>query len=236
MNKNKIKGCLIAAAMVISGLCYGCTRFYTENGKEDVKAEQGFVSGEQETDAAAETAVSEAVAETFAEAETLADAAVTEAPTEPVVYYYVHVCGEVNQPGVYQLEAGSRIFQAIEAAGGFTGQAAEAYVNQAQEIADGMRIAIPSIEEAAGQTLAAIEGLGEHSGSAGTGSETSVKVNINTADKEQLMTLRGIGEARAEDIIRYREEQGGFETIEEIMNISGIKDAAFQKIKDDITV
>ena len=61
-------------------------------------------------------------------------------------------------------------------------------------------------------------------------------MNLNTASKEQLMTLRGIGESRAEDIIRYREEHGAFGAIEEIMEISGIKDAAFQKIKDDITV
>ena len=62
------------------------------------------------------------------------------------------------------------------------------------------------------------------------------KINLNTAGKEELMTLRGIGEAKAEAILRYREEQGPFESIEEIMNISGIKEAAFQKIKDDITV
>ena len=65
---------------------------------------------------------------------------------------------------------------------------------------------------------------------------SSGKVNLNTATKEELMTLRGIGEARAEDIIRYRQERGGFERIEDIMEISGIKDAAFQKIKDDIIV
>ncbi|MBS5064105.1 MAG: helix-hairpin-helix domain-containing protein [Hungatella hathewayi] len=69
-----------------------------------------------------------------------------------------------------------------------------------------------------------------------SGQGQSAKVNLNTASKEQLMTLRGIGESRAEDIIRYREEHGAFGAIEEIMEISGIKDAAFQKIKDDITV
>ena len=62
------------------------------------------------------------------------------------------------------------------------------------------------------------------------------KVNLNTATKEELMTLRGIGEAKAEDIIRYREKSGGFTRIEDIMQISGIKNAAFEKIKDDITV
>lgn len=66
--------------------------------------------------------------------------------------------------------------------------------------------------------------------------ESAAKVNLNTASKEELMSLRGIGEARAEDIIRYREERGGFERIEDVMNVSGIKDAAFQKIKENITV
>ena len=69
-----------------------------------------------------------------------------------------------------------------------------------------------------------------------SGSAKSAKVNLNTAGKEELMTLKGIGESKAEDIIRYRETYGPFERIEDIMNISGIKDAAFQKIKDSITV
>ena len=74
------------------------------------------------------------------------------------------------------------------------------------------------------------------SGTVGNDGSSQRKVNLNTATKEELMTLRGIGEARAEDIIRYRQKQGGFECIEDIMEISGIKNAAFEKIKDDITV
>ena len=62
------------------------------------------------------------------------------------------------------------------------------------------------------------------------------RVNLNTATKEEFMTLKGIGESRAEDIIRYREESGGFRSIEDIMKVPGIKDAGFQKIKDRITV
>jgi len=68
------------------------------------------------------------------------------------------------------------------------------------------------------------------------GHSQEAKVNLNTAGKEQLMTLTGIGESRAEDIIRYRQEHGPFERIEDIMNVSGIKEGAFQKIKDSITV
>ena len=72
--------------------------------------------------------------------------------------------------------------------------------------------------------------------SSGGSSGTSSRVNLNTATREELMSLRGIGESRAEDIIRYRETYGGFRSIEDIMNVSGIKDAAFEKIKDSITV
>ena len=157
------------------------------------------------------------------------------------VRFYVHICGEVVNPGVYEMEPGSRIFQVVEAAGGFTAQAASDYLNMAQETADGMKITVPSGEEI--ESLEALEpgSLGiEIPGGREPGildqPGASQKINLNTATKEELMTLKGIGEAKAADIIRYREEQGPFRTIEEVMNISGIKEAAFEKIKDDITV
>ncbi len=133
--------------------------------------------------------------------------------------YFVHICGEVNQPGVYELPEGSRVFEAVEAAGGFTESAASDSLNLAQKVSDGMKLVVLSENEA--------EALLEESGGL---------VNINTASKEQLMTLTGIGESRAEDIIRFREESGGFEKIEDIMKVPGIKNAGFQKIKDRITV
>ena len=109
-------------------------------------------------------------------------------------------------------------------------EAAADYLNMAQETADGMKITVPSKEEAKA------EGLWVQVPESPEGAAGQQKINLNTAGKEELMTLRGIGEAKAEAILRYREEQGPFESIEEIMNISGIKEAAFQKIKDDITV
>ena len=75
----------------------------------------------------------------------------------------------------------------------------------------------------------------EESGGAQTGS-TDGKVNINTASAEELKTLSGIGDTRAESIIRYREEQGGFQSVEDLMNVEGIKEGVFEKIKDRITV
>lgn len=136
---------------------------------------------------------------------------------------YIHVCGEVETPGVYELNAGSRIFEAIEAAGGMTKTAAENSINQAEFLVDGQQVYIPSEEEVRNQN-----------------NETMMmdtgKMNINEASKEELMTLSGIGESKADAIIRYREANGNFKSIEEIMEIEGIKEGVFRKIEDQITV
>ena len=146
---------------------------------------------------------------------------------------YVYICGEVAAPGVYELSKDSRIYEAVDAAGGFTENAARESVNLASKVSDGMQITIYNKEAAA--SLPA--GSGSAVGNAGQGGTSgSGLVNLNTATKEELMTLKGIGEAKAEDIIRYREKSGGFKKIEDIMKISGIKEAGFQKIKDNITV
>lgn len=136
---------------------------------------------------------------------------------------YVHVCGEVESPGVYELSSGSRIFEAIEAAGGVTKKASEEAVNQAEILKDGQQLYIPSQEE--------LENQYSETGAAADG-----KVNINRASKEELMTLPGIGEAKADAIIRYRQEKGTFDSIENIMEIEGIKEGVFRKIQDQITV
>ena len=146
---------------------------------------------------------------------------------------YVYICGEVINPGVYELSGDSRICEAVDAAGGFTENADREHVNLASKVSDGMQITIYNREEAA-SLLADNASVGGNAGKSGTSG--SGLVNLNTATKEELMTLKGIGEAKAEDIIRYREKSGGFKKIEDIMKISGIKEAGFQKIKDNITV
>ena len=162
--------------------------------------------------------------------------------SSPVQTCFVHVCGEVQRPGVYELAEGQRVFEAVELAGGFTADAAESFLNLAEPVRDGMKVQVPD-KAMAQDSVAAGRPSGGIYSSGGiiiAGSENAdtahTKININTASKEELMTLRGIGEARAEDIIRYRQQRGGFESIEDIMKVSGIKDAAFQKIKDSITV
>ena len=140
----------------------------------------------------------------------------------------VHVCGAVNEPGVYELEADSRIVDAVEAAGGFAPGAASEYENLAAGISDGQKIYIPWIEDVTEDPY------GENRQS--TDSTTTGLVDINTADLAELMTLPGIGEAKAKAILSYRENGGVFSAVEDIMQVSGIKEAAFEKIKAYITV
>lgn len=137
----------------------------------------------------------------------------------------VHVCGEVIEEGVYTLPAGSRIYQAIEAAGGMTDLAASTYLNQAEFLTDGQSVVVFSKEEIEQGQVTETLGMKAESG----------KMNINTATKEELMTLSGIGESKAVSILGYRETNGKFQTIEELKNISGIGDATFDKFKEQIT-
>ena len=161
---------------------------------------------------------------------------------------YVDVCGAVANPGVFQLAAGSRVFQAIEAAGGYLPEAALTCVNRAGVLTDGQQLYILTQEEMERQGLDPVElakaSDGQMNGSAGTGQNTGMtaqvqqdnRININTADEAQLTTLTGIGATRAQAIIAYREENGPFAAIEDIMNVQGIKEGTFAKIKDEIVV
>ena len=167
--------------------------------------------------------------------------------TQPEMIY-VDVCGAVANPGVFQLAAGSRVFQAIEAAGGYLPEAVQNCVNRAGVLTDGQQLYILTQEEMERQGLDPAEMAGasdgQMNGSAGTGQNTGMtaqvqqdnRININTADEAQLTTLTGIGATRAQAIIAYREENGPFAAIEDIMNVQGIKEGTFAKIKDEIVV
>ena len=167
--------------------------------------------------------------------------------TQPEMIY-VDVCGAVANPGVFQLAAGSRVFQAIEAAGGYLPEAVQNCVNRAGVLTDGQQLYILTQEEMEQQGLDPAEMTGasdgQMNGSAGTGQNTGIaaqaqqdnRININTADETQLTTLTGIGATRAQAIIAYRQEKGPFAAIEEIMNVQGIKEGTFAKIKDEIVV
>lgn len=147
---------------------------------------------------------------------------------ENVGMIYVHVCGAVVSPGVVELQDGSRAEDALLAAGGFREDAAEDYVNLAFRVEDGQQLYFPTEEETQMLTENPVM-LQEQTAQSG-------KVNINTADEELLCTLPGIGKSRAQDIIAYREEHGSFQSIEDIMQVSGIKQSSYEKLCDKITV
>lgn len=172
----------------------------------------------------------------------------SDASSEETKTLVVHICGAVSAPGVYELPAGSRIIDAVEAGGGFLPEAEEACCNLAEEIVDGCQIYIMT------KTESCVDGQTEKKAGIQTSPDSDMQttdrnvrsnsapalenglVNLNTADVAALMTLPGIGESRAKAIISYREQHGAFAQIEDIMKISGIKQAAFSKIKDKITV
>lgn len=147
--------------------------------------------------------------------------------------YVVHICGAVENPGVYILDEDSRVYQAIEKAGGFREDADEDYLNQADPLTDGMKLYVPTKEE-----VAQIGEAGNWQNiSSGVDLQTENSlVNINTAGEEILCTLPGVGSSKAKSIIAYREKNGAFQKTEDIMNVDGIKDGLYQKIKDSITV
>ena len=184
---------------------------------------------------------------------------------------YVFVCGAVAQEGVYELPAGSRVYQAVEAAGGYAADADTSYINQADPVTDAQKLEIPTVEEAkklreeaalaaenrqaetdaesgSGPDGAAAGyanngagqvnyGAGQMNNSAGQADDAAARlININTADEAALQTLPGIGAAKAASIVRYREANGGFSSIEEIKKVSGIGDITYENIKGCITV
>ena len=184
---------------------------------------------------------------------------------------YVFVCGAVAQEGVYELPAGSRVYQAVEAAGGYAADADTSYINQADPVTDAQKLEIPTVEEAEKlreeAALAAENRRAETDAESGTGPDGAASgqvnpgagqanhgagqmnkgagqaddaagrlININTADEATLQTLPGIGAAKAASIVRYREANGGFSSIEEIKKVSGIGDITYENIKGCITV
>ncbi len=144
----------------------------------------------------------------------------------------VHVCGAVLHAGVYELKAGSRVYEAVEAAGGFAADADQNYVNQAQTLKDGVKLVIPTMEEAA--QAREREPLIE--AAQGEDGVQDGRININTATAAQLCDIPGVGATRAAAIIAYRESHGGFHKPEDIMKVDGIKEGMYEKIKDSISV
>ena len=161
---------------------------------------------------------------------------------------YVHVCGAVVSPGVYVLRNGARGYEAVEAAGGLDEEAADTAVNLAARLGDGSMLRIPYVFEVTADPAAGGDADPEGTAFGGAPGDPAVpsgesaageepgKININLASLSELTTLTGIGEAKAQAIIDYREEHGGFRSISEITRVSGIGSVIYGKIRDDICV
>ena len=195
----------LALSFLTMGLC-GCAE------KHDAAEELEEFTLEGESDVEKNSSNSKTESEKASQSGTDAEEGLPET-------LYVHVCGAVNAPGVYELKTDARIYEALEAAGGMTEDAAADWINQ----------------EEAEESAQSVSGRwADPNGNAG--GSVSDKININTAAKEELMTLSGIGASKAESILKYRQEHGNFQNIEDLKKIEGIKDGVFNKIKDDITV
>lgn len=139
---------------------------------------------------------------------------------------FVYLCGAVQNPGVYEIPEGTRLFEVLKLAGGMTADAYDSSLNQAEKLNDGQLIRVLTRDEAAS----------EREENNPSGDKADPRVNINTADEAELTTITGIGSSRAQAIIAWREEHGSFKTIEDIMNVNGIKQGLFSRIRDSIRV
>lgn len=144
----------------------------------------------------------------------------SEASLEIESTVFVDICGEVNKPGVYEVQAGSRIFEVIEKAGGLTKKACIDSINRAEKVTDGQKLIIPSKNKSIQVSS----------------SSQSDLININTASSEELQKLNGVGPATAEKIISYRESVGNFNNIQDLTKVSGIGEKTFEKLKDKICI
>lgn len=247
----------ISRVLCMSAVCFsiflcGCTR-REQLVLEEVSGESGQLALQtiQEQGESGQLLPEEVQEQQTTAGQLFVEQTVHEDGTEPQTIY-VHVCGAVENPDVYELSAGSRVYEAVQAAGGFSEDADLNYVNQAQKLSDGVKLVIPTLEQT--QAIALEGDIGDAVGivgmqdndigqvsmspsvGAGQSDASDGRVNINTASEAELCNIPGIGAVRAAAIVAYRQEKGDFASVEDIMNVSGIKEGTYEKIKDSIKV
>ena len=166
----------------------------------------------------------ESVEETIV-VETTVLAEKTEVSTTQETVIFVDIKGAVKNPGVYQMKVGDRVKDALDAAGGLTDEADSQKVNLAKRLEDQMVIVVPKVGEEAEEIPA---------GETRKEATKEGKVNINTATVEELKTLKGVGEKKAEAIIEYRKKNGSFQTKEDLMKVRGIGKKLFESFQERI--
>ena len=149
---------------------------------------------------------------------------------------YVDISGEVKKPGVYEVSSDSRIFEVIEKAGGLTGKADTGAINQAELVKDGQKIVISRKGDNRNVSGSNMADTSSRSTGASHNGTAQGKININSADVNELQKIHGVGPATAEKIIKFRSSNGNFRVIEDLKKVNGIGEKTFEKIKDYITV
>ncbi|MGN4124397.1 helix-hairpin-helix domain-containing protein [Lysinibacillus sphaericus] len=204
------KSMLLPSMLVISGLCY----FYFSSSDSSPPQEE-LIETIQLTE------------------QTASIEPVQEAVSQQVI---VDVKGAVFYPGVYELKPEQRIIDAVQLAGGYTEDADTQFINHAQKVLDEMVIYIPMKGEELDEVSSRFIAVPAGEASTGSADVKDGKININKADEAALSTLSGIGPSKAQSIIAYRQENGRFQSIEDLKKITGIGDKTFEKLKDSITV
>lgn len=224
MNNKKFKLVVVLFFVGLAGMVYS------------VYNTSGYTSTKDDTDNIFDNALTgNAHAQIQTEESKVDEVDVNQKQSADETYIEVYVCGCVNKPGVYKLRSGSRLYEYLELAGGYTKEADIDYENLARVMTDGEKVYFPSNEETLDDKLISGD-ISSDNKTSDNISDSNKKVNINTADIGELTSLTGIGESRARSIIVYRQENGPFKCIEDIMLVSGIKESLFGKIKEQITV
>lgn len=247
MKKKYIMIGITCCFILISGICYSCsyqsdkassaevTSLLEEGDKTEAELEQTDKEPEQtgeeeQTDEEPEQVTAQ---QQTSHSVSSTDAEMSDITSEEETIIYVHICGAVVNPGVYKAASGARVCDLIELSGGLQKEAAGDYMNQAQPVTDGQRIYIPTKEEIGKLTVAEyISGSLPKDEKQEASAEL---VDINTATAEELMELPGIGKTKADSIINYRTQKGGFAAIEELKEVPGIKEGLFGQISSYIT-
>ena len=227
MMKNKYIIITVACLFIIvAGVCYSCS--YKKNyGQEILLSSDDMDEGDSIT----EINDANSMEENMHSKDLEDQGRITEEGHETLIY--VHICDAVVNPYGYRVEIGTRLVDLINAAGGLKPEAANDYINQAMEVEDGQRIYVPTKHELKELSVDSYVN-GDNNNQVNEG--TSKKLNINTADESELMSLPGIGQAKAKSIIEYRKKKGSFKDISDLMSISGIKEGLFAQIKDLVVV
>lgn len=233
MNKKKwTKVVLVTLFVIVAGIFYSCRMNQKEEAilSFDNQEDTGLPGSVNQSDELGSSELSDLTTDENIDA---TDVKIATSNTDEI---YVYICGEVQNPAVYKVAKTARVFEVIAVAGGLTEAAAEEYINQALTVSDGQQIYVPSSDEVEEILLFEADNVSSNETPDNTGEVIKQEVNINTADATELMTLSGIGQAKAQAIIEYRNNNGDFKTIEDIMQIDGIKESVYEKIKDKIRV